>query len=335
MPALKRSPFLRLAALGGTLLAAGCGYVGDPLPPALNLPKVVADLRATEHGDRLVVDFTIPDRTTEDLPLKRVTQVDLRIWPNDNQPFTMERMLAASNSVPATATAPGPVKVELPAAAWVGKEVFFVVRTFGPRRRPSDWSNMALLTVVPPLATPAGVKAEATGAGVRLTWQYPPVPDLSFRIYRALGKDDTELLDLAPQSGWVDAKSEFGKDYRYQIQAVRKAGQGDAESLPSEPVAIRPADAFPPAVPRSLAGIPGLRSVELTWEPNVELDFACYRVYRAVGGGSFERLADKIAAPALSDRQVESGKPYRYQVSAVDRLGNESERTAPVEVTAP
>ena len=40
----------------------------------------------------------------------------------------------------------------------------------------------------------------------------------------------------------------------------------------------------------------------------------------------FPEVGDLVETPAYSDHAVESGKRYRYAVSAVDQLGNESAR---------
>jgi fibronectin type 3 domain-containing protein len=45
-----------------------------------------------------------------------------------------------------------------------------------------------------------------------------------------------------------------------------------------------------------------------------------------------EKVADVSVVPSYSDRKVEAGKTYRYSVSAVDQAGNESPRSATVDV---
>jgi fibronectin type 3 domain-containing protein len=62
---------------------------------------------------------------------------------------------------------------------------------------------------------------------------------------------------------------------------------------------------------------------------------AGYRLYRAVADGALEKIADIPDAPSYSDHKVESGKRYRYAVSSVDRLGNESKPSEAVEIAAP
>jgi fibronectin type 3 domain-containing protein len=41
-------------------------------------------------------------------------------------------------------------------------------------------------------------------------------------------------------------------------------------------------------------------------------------------------MGDTSVLPSYSDRKVEAGKSYRYQVAALDAAGNESERSAAV-----
>ena len=42
------------------------------------------------------------------------------------------------------------------------------------------------------------------------------------------------------------------------------------------------------------------------------------------------RSGETSVVPAYSDRAVEAGKTYRYQVAAFDRAGNESARSVAV-----
>ena len=93
-------------------------------------------------------------------------------------------------------------------------------------------------------------------------------------------------------------------------------------------------DVFAPAVPSGLSSVAGPAAIDLAWERNTETDFKLYRLYRAVGGGGFELLVE-VDTPSYVDRAVEAGKRYRYQVSAVDRLGNESKPSTRVEVVLP
>ena len=134
---------------------------------------------------------------------------------------------------------------------------------------------------------------------------------------------------------WVDTTTEYNKKYDYVVQLTRKTGTVDVQSDLSDTIPVTPVDIFPPAVPAGLNAILSTQGIELVWDRNTEPDLASYRLYRALGDGKLEKIADVTDAPSYSDRKVESGKLYRYAVSSVDRLGNESKQSEPVGVTAP
>jgi hypothetical protein len=185
--------------------------------------------------------------------------------------------------------------------------------------------------VVAPPERPAEVRAEATAEGVRLTWR---ARGDSFRIYRRTGSDGFAPVANAPQPSWTDSGAEFGQHYVYQVQTmVKLSNNAEAESDPSEECGITPEDRFPPTVPKGLNAATAPNSIELSWESDTEPDLAGYFVYRSAGAGPFSKIGEMVAIPSYSDRGVEHGKTYRYAVSAIDKTGNESARSGPVEAT--
>lgn len=309
-------------------LLAACGYVGDPLPPALNIAAQVTDLRAVEYGDRIIVDFTIQPLTTEGLTLNYLGDIDLRIGSTD-APFDASRWAASAKRVSVTASAAGPVRANASAADLIGKQVVIGVRLINKRGRASTWSNLVSLDVVQPVAAPRDVTAEPAPNGARLKWTSP---ERSFRVFRRTPEQkEPELIGNSDRPEYVDAAAKYGVTYEYLVQAIR----GSAESDLPPAVTVIPRDVFPPAPPAGLSAVAGLNSVELVWERNTESDLKGYRVYRAAANGEFEVLAEFIDAPAYSDRQVDAGKRYRYAVTAIDQANNESKKSATVEITAP
>jgi hypothetical protein len=324
--AVQPVPFFAATVLAA--VCAACGYVGDPLPPALNIAMPVRDLRVVEYGDRLLIDFTIPPRTTEGVVLKRLGTLDLRIGPGVT-PFDTNRWAATARKIPVDVAKTGPVHADVPAADWASKEVVIGVRVVNRKGRPSEWSNLSSVSVVAPLAKPANVTAEADPRGVRLAWQSG---EPSFRVFRrGPGEKQPALIGSPATAEYVDATAQFGTDYEYLVQAIHER----AESEISKPVSITPKDVFPPAVPAGLNVVASIGSIELVWERNTDSDIRGYRVYRATESGEFQRLAEFTDAPAYSDRQIEAGKKYRYAVSSMDETGNESKMSPAVEITAP
>jgi len=104
---------LWFAVIAAAMLCA-CGYIGPPLPPTLDIPVTITDFRAWESGDNIEIMFTLPDKTTENLPLASVRSVELRIEGNVVD-------LPVSKK-------PGPITAQVPVQAWIGKTVVMAVR---------------------------------------------------------------------------------------------------------------------------------------------------------------------------------------------------------------
>ncbi len=299
------------------LLLTGCGYVGDPLPPALNIPVAVTDLTAVQRGDRIVIGFTIPPLTTEGLVLRRLGPPDLQI---------------GGKPVEIAVEETGPVHNDVPAKDWIGQDAAVRVRINNGRGRYSDWSNTVTLSVVAPLAPPQNLTPKSDPHGVRLTWQEAqPRPGETWRVVRLAETPAVAKIATVDKPEYIDAEAQYGSQYRYQLIAVLKT----AESEPSPIVTITPKDEFPPAVPAGLTSLAGLNTIELSWDRNTEEDLKGYRMYRALDAGLFQPIADLLEGPAYSDKAIMPGKKYRYAVSAIDQSGNESTKSEPIEITAP
>lgn len=87
-------------------------------------------------------------------------------------------------------------------------------------------------------------------------------------------------------------------------------------------------DRSPPAAPTGLTADPDPAGVRLAWSPNSEPDLAGYRLYR--NGEPVN--ATPVAVPSFLDDAVREGR-FAYTVVAVDRAGQESAPSAPVELT--
>jgi len=311
-------------------LMAGCGSIGEPLYPALKIPARVVDLAVGERGPNLDFDFTIAPLTTEGVALKEIGSVDLRLGPSPSNGFNLGDWLATSTRVDvATPDKPGPVHAELPVANFVDKDILVAVRVTNPKGRDVGWSDFKAIHVEQPLATPADLHVAATAKGVELTWRAPGISE--FRIFRKTElQPRPAVLATATESPYVDISAEYGKTYQYSVQGVH----GKVESKVAGPESITPVDAFAPEIPSGLTASVGLGAVELAWTRNAEPDFKEYRVLRSEEGGPFVVIARGLNAPTYSDRTIQSGKHYRYEVSASDELGNLSMPSPPVEIVA-
>lgn len=320
---LKRKIHWAAIAPALSFIFTSCGYPGETLPPALNLPVKVADLAAVERGSDIVIQFTIPKQSTEGMVLKEPPDLDLRIGPT----------LATSKRLPNVPNSGGGVRYVAPAREWSGKDVVIGVRAMNSRGRDAGWSNLVALSILPAVPKPSGLELANVPGGVQLNWQSPAT---MFRVYRRdAPAANWSVLATTNAPAFDDITTEYGKSYTYFVQALAKAGDSVAESDPSDEKEIAPKDTFAPAVPTGLAAVVSTKSIELAWDRNTESDLAGYRVYRALADGPFERLPGLRERPSFSDSKVEAGKHYRYAVTSIDRLDNESKQSAAVEAAAP
>ena len=134
-----------------------------------------------------------------------------------------------------------------------------------------------------------------------------------------------------------DARVEFGKERCYAVRTVVAVGDLSVESESCPSACVTPVDTFPPAAPRSLAGVSSESAINLIWEPNTEKDLGGYLVLRGEAPG--EKLAAVTPAPihetTYHDATVRRGVTYVYAVVAVDNVSppNISEQSNRVEET--
>ena len=314
-------------------MLTSCGYIGDPLPPLANVPPRVEDLAALQRGSVIISHLTIPQLTTEGKPIPRPLTFDLRVGAYAGEHFDENEWASHARHI-VTPEITGPIATyEIPAQEWIGKEVIVGVRITAANGKTSGWSNFVILPVVPAPAMPEALSSTLTAQGVRLAWR---AAGKSFRVLRKSEGGEFAVVATPETPEWTDTTAEYGKRYSYLVQTlVHLENNKEAESDLSAEVSVTPVDKFAPATPAGVHADSAPASIELSWDRNVEPDLAGYRVYRATGGGSFEKVADLAAIPTWSDHAVESGKTYRYALTAFDRAGNESPRSAPVEVKFP
>lgn len=344
------------------LLLNGCASSGPPLPPSLELPAPVSDLRAQRKGDRIYLAWTIPERTTDHETIRHLgptlicrstgalTECGAAV--GEVAPTPAEK-IRAKNSKPAMKIAASYVD-HLPASlagAGLSGEVTYAIEVLNTDRRGAGLSNTVREPAAPALAPPEKFRAEIAADGVRLSWSCLSTAGAAtenvqyrLRIYRRLSgahedirvaePDLQSCAEVAQDQTYRDETFEWEKTYEYRAAAVlviSGTGKPDIEieggDTPS--VAVFAHDIFPPAVPAGLqavfSGVGQEAFVDLIWSPDTEADLVGYNIYRHEEGGKPERLnSEAVKSPAYRDTAVRSGHKYFYSVTAVDGRGNES-----------
>lgn len=208
----------------------------------------------------------------------------------------------------------------------------------------SDLSNMA--TIVPiDVPVPPGELSAVPGAdGVVLTWKAPEKaitaaekPFIAgYNVYRwSEGQTPDELaspINTSPISRTTFTDSPPYGSFHYRVTAVSATVPARIESDPSSAVTAAFKDLTPPPAPTSAAGLIETKAVRLLWDSVSAPDLVGYKVYRSEGSGQPLRVTtprilltpQAIAAPNYRDTIVDPGISYFYEITAVDKSGNES-----------
>jgi hypothetical protein len=325
-------PLALLLSILGFAFAVGCGSVGEPLYPALNIPARITDLVAVERGDNLDISFTIPLRTTEGMLVKQIGSVELRVGSNDQKGFQIDQWASTAKQLDVSPVSPPGQRqtARIAIRDSIGKDLIVAARTSNAKGRESDWSSLVVVSVEQPLAKPSNFKAEAVPQGVWLSWTAQNITD--FRLYKkGPNQNAPVLLATFADHGFLDTEVELDKTYEYYVE-------GFHEKIASEivgPAEVTPADSFAPAAPSGLTASNGIGAIELAWERNTEPRFKEYRLYRSEDNGPFTPIAQGLDVPSYSDHNVQSGKHYRYQLVAVGQNGLASQPSDPIEAVAP
>jgi hypothetical protein len=242
-------------------------------------------------------------------------------------------------------------------SGWIAQ---YTVRTRTSPKKSSADSNPISLRIFPTPDSIDDAKAEVTHLAIVLKWTSPraslgsPAPAISgYTIYRAQiepGSHPGAVAALAQigtagatAASFSDANFEFDKTYNYSVRSVVQTPNGPLESFDSNIVVVTPKDIFPPSAPEGLvvilvpaqAGAPA--TLDLSWAISPEIDIAGYNVYRGEQAGvpGTRANAEPLLTPAFRDMNAVPGHRYFYTVTAVDRSGNESPASAPVESGVP
>ena len=176
-------------------------------------------------------------------------------------------------------------------------------------------------------STPDGLAASATRDAIALTWN-PATDDTGVTAYEVWR--DGARLATTPTTSFRDTDVAPDTSYGYAVRAVDAAGN---TSEPSDTVvATTPApDVVPPSVPSDLQATAGTDAVTLTWTASTDdgSGVASYEVWR--DGAPL----GTTASTGFTDATIVGGETYAYAVRAVDGVGNASELTSEIVVTAP
>ena len=337
-----------LLAVAALALFAGCGFQGNPLPPSLELPQPVGDLKAARKGDKVLLTWTAPRETTDKLRIKEAGTT--RVCRATTPPAAMECSQVSEVAARPAPGAPASFTDLLPRDLQEQTPTSFAVYTveaMNARGRSAGLSNPVRVPLVHTLPPPADLKVAITADAIVVSFTpvAPSAPSALFTVYRiyrhAKGAASQAVAGEVPVSfpgplTFADKGFQWETTYEYRVAGVTQVSsegaRAEVEGEDSAVAEVLAHDSFPPAASTGVQAVAsssgGQSFVDLTWTPNAEADLAGYQVYRREASEPPQRInSELVKTPAFRDANVSPGHTYLYSVSAVDLRSNESERS--------
>jgi hypothetical protein len=160
------------------------------------------------------------------------------------------------------------------------------------------------------------------GAAVIIMWT--PVPGATeYKLLKQMGTPDFKEVYKGPINTFNDTDAPSTKTIVYKVVGV----VGGKDTDPSPPAELKGIEPLKP--PTFTGNLPSADAITLRWtNPPGSMFFNLYRAEAKTG--PFELLGS-IQQETYTDRKVAKGKTYFYQVSAVDRVNTESDKSEIVE----
>jgi hypothetical protein len=326
----------------------------------------VRDLTAVRAGDIVHLTFSVPQKTTDKLPVRGPITATLcrSVDTGPCQP-------AGTLAIPAQAKSAS-MDDALPPELRQGPPRLLVYKVAILNHAAKSFAESAPAWTASG-AAPApvtGLTATPRRNGIVLSWQAtaapadavrfdrtrtsapPPQPESkennAFIGRKATPEEPAEQVLRVPETASgrlsfaVDTTAHTGSSYRYVAQRVQQVTLGnrtlEVASSPALPVETAYRDVFPPPVPTGLvsAADTAAKAIDLDWTPDVDPGLAGYIVYRRAAGSNQppERISPAgkpVTTSSWSDTSATPGQRYAYSVSAIDTSGNESRRSAEIE----
>jgi len=209
-------------------------------------------------------------------------------------------------------------------------------------------SRRVAVPLVPPPPAPTMLNVTYDENAVTIAWSPPasglPAPKLSYNVYEvASGSSGSGTLPPETQltktptsdPRFADQRISWGAVRCYVIRSVESVGNLTIESEGTRPECVALKDTFPPAAPRGLTAVASEGAISLIWEPSSEKDLDGYLVLRGPApSGNLQPITPAAIHETTFRDAVPSGAHYVYAIEAVDKAGNVSGPSTPVDETA-
>ncbi len=348
-------------------LFSSCGKKGSISPPLIKIPQKIKSFAAAQQGMKIILMWSNPTTYIDGNPLEEISKIEVWLAEEEKEPtqegdhvietslaekeFREKAKLVAtiemekfSEYITEEGGESEEFRYEFPISQEqiLSKKYIFGLRILDIKKRESDFSKfLAIEPRILPLA-PRNLRSEVFEDRIAISWDPPeknidqssPAKVKGYNIYRSEKKEKPQLLNssLLNENNYDDIDFLFENEYQYLVRASATDSSPFLESDDSEVLKVLAKDKFAPEPPAGLVSITGEDYISLSWNENREEDLAGYRVWRKKEGQEDYILltSESIQENTYRDTEVEKNKRYYYSITALDELGNESQKSMEV-----
>ncbi|MDA2933807.1 hypothetical protein MYX82_05635 [Acidobacteria bacterium AH-259-D05] len=304
------------------LLLSGCAKIGDPLPPLVHPTDTVTDVETVQVEDHFQIVFSLPSHEIRWVEIYRQCgsnpsppeQSLVRLEPEELSHYNQGNKFFFEDH-------PG---LSQPCSYWLR----FVNRQ-GLR---SPFSNLAQTLPIPPARPPTNLRYQVHQTQIVVKWD-APVANIDGSQPPRLAGYLVNSKHLVRQPEYTETEFQFGQEHSYQVQSVSREADPLILSGYSDTLKFVPRDEFPPGIPQNITILSLEGKVQIFWDANKESDLKGYFVYSGTDPNRLRKSSSSITINRYVDESVTTGKAYYYQLSAMDRAGNESPKSDIVTIT--
>ncbi len=335
-----------------------CGKKGDILPPLIRFPQAALEVQIAQKAEEIILTWRNPIAYEDGSTLSDIDEIEIWVLELDTAEETESPAMQAEEFEQRAELHATIAKEQIPeylvkdsateglmnySYRLTGKNFLSRTYTFGIRvKDPKRYSPFSELVSLKPMVLPlppTDITAAMNPDRITVEW-HPPAKNRDpltssnlkgYNIYRSEegGKQQRLNASLIKGEKYDDKDFVFGQTYRYFVRASATDTSPYLESEDSEATEILTKDTFPPEPPKGLISVAGQDVLAISWDANTEGDLDGYHVWRREERETDFRLItpDPIKENAYNDRAVEKGKIYVYAVTALDKDGNESQKS--------
>jgi hypothetical protein len=348
---------LLLLALSLSVFFSACGKRKPPLPPFERVAQKV-EISGFQRGNQVRLSWTMPNRNAPNGSILKIVRADVyRLAENINSPENLTEEEFANRSTLITSVSISDsdfAKKTLnyfDTLQFAGQSIRlrYAVRFVNDSGSKAAFSNFLLIEPMGKVADfPSLLPLKVSQESIILNWQQPttnidgskPANIIGYNVYRAGTNEVTaKLINQTPitVTEFADESFQFETLYKYFVRTVSLGMNAEPiESQESNIIDVTPKDTFSPASPSAITIAASLNTISIFFVANVEKDVIGYNIYRSIDKVTWQLLNDKLLETnTFQDAKVESGKTYFYYLIAVDKFGNESEKSEIVSEIVP